>query len=871
MKQFIAQLFILLATLIFVGCEQSGHTDLTTDYGYVQFKLVKKATLDATRTTTPLDYLGDATKIEVVVQHNGATITQTLPLMSFDAESAEVGLYSEKLRLLAGEYSFIGFRLYDNLDKELYSGNLSDRFTVVADGFTQHTVGVECIERGMVSFVLQKELDTRVEGNYPFKSIRSVDISLKDKFTGVTTTLRGLEVEHREEYTDGAIDEEYYDRNGLTSYAVTLGAERIEAGNYIVTAYSTYASKNSSSLLEHCSTEERGIEFTIKDNLATEVVIPIRLSTAAEHIKDYYALREIWLAMDGPNWSYHGEAYTSGANWDFNKDVDMWGDQPGVTLDGDGRIANLNISGFGARGIVPDAIGQFTELRILYLGDHNEMIGGFDAAAPSARISAMDYHDRVLKRDARESLTKELREVINSDPEKEPITCREPRIQKLDMAFGEVTNDIQGISRAIMRLTKLEQFFIANSPITSDGFFRDVEPSSEFYAERDEWSWSKFELLTDVEIYNCAKLERLPMEMLGELPNMQSLNISLNQGITGEQLLEDWKALIDSPAGATIQILYMGYNNLEATPEHDYLKRMVKLGLLDCTNNRLREVHPFGKEISLVNVYYDYNQIERIYPAEDGYYCGLGQIETFSARNNRLTSLPDIFTARSVYVMGSINFSNNNISSLDNGDEWHGINAETLNLSNNRFETMPKAIFNSGSSISVLMMGGNGMRNIEEGAFSGSRVANLSTIDLSYNRLSDLPDVDFGKGNLPYLYGIDISCNAFSIFPREVLDIGTLTVISIRQQRDDEGNRILSDWPTGIGNHPKMAAFYIGSNDLREINDTISPYILLFEIKDNPNISIDVSNVCPYIMKGYYELVYDSTQDIRGCDALNLD
>lgn len=201
MKQFIAQLFILLATLIFVGCEQSGHTDLTTDYGYVQFKLVKKATLDATRTTTPLDYLGDATKIEVVVQHNGATITQTLPLMSFDAESAEVGLYSEKLRLLAGEYSFIGFRLYDNLDKEIYSGNSADKFSIVGEGFTQHTVGVECIERGTISFVLKKEFDTRAEGGYPFRSIRSVDIIVKDKFTGIKTTLRGLEVEHREEFT----------------------------------------------------------------------------------------------------------------------------------------------------------------------------------------------------------------------------------------------------------------------------------------------------------------------------------------------------------------------------------------------------------------------------------------------------------------------------------------------------------------------------------------------------------------------------------------------------------------------------------------------------------------------------------------------
>jgi hypothetical protein len=116
-----------------------------------------------------------------------------------------------------------------------------------------------------------------------------------------------------------------------------------------------------------------------------------------------------------------------------------------------------------------------------------------------------------------------------------------------------------------------------------------------------------------------------------------------------------------------------------------------------------------------------------------------------------------------------------------------------------------------------------------------------------------------------------ISSNAFEAFPYAPLSIDRLTVLSIRQQRDDNGNRTLREWPTGIGTHKSMAAFYIGSNDLRRIDDTISPYILLFEIKDNPNISIDLSNVCPYIEMGYYELIYDSTQDIRGCDALNLD
>jgi hypothetical protein len=177
----------------------------------------------------------------------------------------------------------------------------------------------------------------------------------------------------------------------------------------------------------------------------------------------------------------------------------------------------------------------------------------------------------------------------------------------------------------------------------------------------------------------------------------------------------------------------------------------------------------------------------------------------------------------------------------------------------------------SGSSIQTLMLSANGMRTIEEGALTGANSEMLTTIDLSFNRLKKLPYNDFSISNVPYLYGIDLSSNAFEEFPYAPLSVDRLTVLSIRQQRDDEGNRTLKEWPTGIGTHKSMAAFYIGSNDLRRIDDTISPYILLFEIKDNPNISIDLSSVCPYIEMGYYELIYDSTQDIRGCDALNLD
>lgn len=547
----------------------------------------------------------------------------------------------------------------------------------------------------------------------------------------------------------------------------------------------------------------------------------------------------------------------------------MWGDQPGITLNGEGRVVGFDISGFGAKGVVPEAIGQLTELQMLYLGNHNELIGGYDDNA--TRLNAMDYHDCYLKRDCRQMLSPELRNIINRGGELRPVAQSTPI--KCDVAFGNLTNGITGISRAMMRLTKLEQFYIANSPITADTFITELAEDSIYAEESEEWSWGNFTMLMDFEIYNCSKLDRLPIEMLTELPALQSVNLAMNQGISAQQLKADWEAIIDGASGDDIQILYLSGNNLEETPSHDYLKRMTKLGLLDLSSNRLRTVHPFGKEINLTTVYLDYNQISELYTIDDGYFCGMSQLETFSCSNNRLTELPDLFSARSVYSMLSADFSSNQISSLKNGDEWRGINTGTLNLADNCFEELPARIMQSGSIVETLMLSSNGIRKIEEGALIGPNSSSITTLDLSFNRLDKLPERDFSVENLPYLYGIDLSYNALDKFPRSLLDITeALAVISIRCQRDDQGNRTLSEWPTGIGNHPKLAALYIGSNDIGVVDDYISPYILILEIMDNPNISIELNDeVCNYIKLGYYLLIYDSTQNIRGCDALILD
>ncbi len=69
--------------------------------------------------------------------------------------------------------------------------------------------------------------------------------------------------------------------------------------------------------------------------------------------------------------------------------------------------------------------------------------------------------------------------------------------------------------------------------------------------------------------------------------------------------------------------------------------------MLDCTNNEIETLHPFGKEVKLMKVYLDNNKIKEIPGVEDGnglkYFFGWNDVETLSCTNNQLTEVPNIF------------------------------------------------------------------------------------------------------------------------------------------------------------------------------------------------------------------------------------
>lgn len=894
---FLPLIVSLLTIVVATGCSDDDEA-LQSQYGYVQFKLYKSTSFDkgtVTRSVTDkLESLSSAQKIMVVMTHNGTTVSQTLPLNAYNANNAEYGLRSDKLQLLAGTYKIIGYYLYDKLDKVLLAGPAGEdnEFTVVSGGLQEQTLTVDAVSRGTVTFKLTKEgLSTRAAGEYLFSNIRFIDVTVMNTFTRVTTGLKGMKVTYEEDSKENQNPDNVNDKYMDIGVATCDSAVWLPAGTYQVVAYTTY-SQSGSTKPELETQSVRGEPFIVEDNKLTEDAnVPIQLKETAEYIKDYKALKAIWEALDGKNWKYNSgivDNTVHPSNWNFNKELDMWGDQPGVDLDANGRVTGLSLAGFGAKGRVPDAIGQLTELKTLAFGTHGETLSGRlfgeDKLAPDMteeqkqRIR-MHYKRMFLDYDPRLNMSELLQDGINRHPKLQPIK-KDNRITLKDTQIGGLTNRITFISKAVQRLTKLQNLYLANSPITYDNIATDWEDATSEYAKQyadEELSWSNLKDLTDVELYNCPKLTQIP-EFVYDLPELQLLNVACNKGISADQLTADWKRLADDEdTGPKVQILYLGYNNLEKFPESESLRKMVKLGLLDCVHNNVNHLEAFGTDVKLSDLMLSYNQIEEI---PDEFCAFTDQVEGLGFSHNKLKYIPNIFNANSVYVMGSVDFSYNEIGSEGSNikcsmDQYKGINASTATLSYNKIKKFPTELFASGSPISTIDLSNNLMTSIPENSLKpkNGNYKNtylLTIIDLRFNKLTSLSD-DFRATTLPYLSNMDVSYNCFSKFPTQPLNSSQLKAFGIRHQRDAEGNRILREWPTGITTCPSLIQLQIGSNDIRKVDEKLTPQLYILDIGDNPNISIDVTSVCPYIEAGMYVLIYDTTQDIRGCDALGIE
>lgn len=866
------------------GCTAEEMADnRERDYGYIQFKLYKDASYeDMVAGSTPstkvvkeqLDYLSEASKVKVTLEYGETTIAQTLPLSAAGKEEAEFGMRSDKIKLLAGEYEVKFFSLYDADDRLLYNGSDENpSFVIVEGGLTVHDFQVNVAPRGKVRFTLTKQMDFQntpstkaANRQYTFDEIKTFTITVQNKETFERTTFEKLPGEFSIHFDD----EDAGTPSGYQTSTVRCDSLlSLPAGEYEVYSYETFDANKI--VLETNSRPER-VSFTVEDNRITEAKPKIKLYEADEYIKDGYALYEIWKALDGPHWYASGESDIQGSNWNFNKDPDLWCDQPGVQVHANGRVARISIGDFGFRGHMPAAIGQLTELVELYLGTHNDNQSNITHVYDPTLDLKVSLAERTRNRMENH---KTFLETIHpatqvSGPVAQGLALKgisipatslyeqgykesdiidlksgqQLQIRPMDMNHGKLTNGLKSLPKEMGKLTKLEMLYIANGEL------------EELPAEMENLN------LTDVEIYNCPKMTRFPMA-LTKMPSLVSLNISNNKQWSAEEIYKGLDGLAEGPSKEKIQILYARQNSLEELPES--FRNMKKIGLLDLAYNNISKLHPLGKEVAPVQLYLDNNRLTEIPVDETGVFCGFDDTETVSMKYNQLAVFPNIFNAKTQFVIGSADFSFNQITGFP--ADFKGINVETLTLAGNPIKDFPKCLGETDSQCSYIILRGCEVENFEEGCFDGKYSHYMMSFDLSYNHLDGLPN-DFTGDKLPYLYGVDISFNSFSEFPRQPLNCSGLTVFAIRCQRDENGERCLRQWPTGIYQHVGLRALFIGSNDLRKIDDTISPNIFTLDISDNPNITFDASDICYYWQAGAYSLIYDKTQNIVGCPEM---
>ena len=866
----------MLAVVAVASCSMKEEPDYREqDYGHVQFKLYKAASYEAQPEATKavmsqLEYLKDVTKIKVTLRYEGNMISQTLVMSAANDDAAEFGLRSDKLKLLAGRYDVLTFSLYDKIDELIYEGTPSSAqsaFDVVPGGLSVHNLLADVVERGKVRFTFVKDMSDFQSNpatkapvrSYTFDEINTVTLSVRSE-AGVKTVFEDLPVVFSMHFDETDDVEDGYRTSSLQCDTLLS----LTAGKYEVESYEVYDENNSLIEVNNRVTAE----FEVADNKTTEADVPVKLYESDEYIKDYYALYEIWKSLHGPEWRYVGEDYPAGCNWDFNKDPDLWGDQPGVSLHSNGRVALVNISGFGFYGDMSPALGQLTELVELYLGTHNDSnLLHYDPTIAPGQGTArrMERHKEYLAAmhpatQMAEPIARALAENGIVIPETamyatmqeadiiDGVTGR-MRIQPMDLNHGKLCNGLTSLPAEIGKLTKLEQLFIANGALT------------ELPAEM-----ANLVSCTDLELYNCPLMKKFPM-VLAKMPELVTLQVANNRQWEADDLLEGLKALATGPSAEKLQLLYFNQNSLEVIPKE--IKNMKKLGLLDFASNKIHTIEEaWGTDIKPVQLYLDNNQLTSFPVDENGVFCFMDDAETFSVRNNKFTEFPDIFDAKSMYTINSIDFSYNEISGFQNGENFKGVKVNTLTLANNAPMTRyPIEIAKSNSTVAYVNVRGCNISEIPDGSFEYENSIYLTSLDLSYNDLDDLP-WDLHAGNLPYLYGVELSYNKFKEFPWEPLDSQYLTVFAIRGQRDDDGARCLADWPEGIYQHRGLRGFYIGSNNLGKIEDTISTICYYLDISDNPEIIFDASDVCYAIQAGAYILIYDQTQDIRNCPIL---
>ncbi|ROT72102.1 hypothetical protein C7M84_009531 [Penaeus vannamei] len=195
----------------------------------------------------------------------------------------------------------------------------------------------------------------------------------------------------------------------------------------------------------------------------------------------------------------------------------------------------------------------------------------------------------------------------------------------------------------------------------------------------------------------------------------------------------------------SLQVLRLSHNQLSHLADATFAS-LANLHTLDLSQNQLGTLS--GKALQglsvLTHLSIDYNQLEVVHEASLDNCSSLHQL---SMAHNQLQMLPE--AVKRAPRLRTLDFSHNQIPSLEEG-VLHGlVHLQELRLSDNALSNISRTAFTEVSSLILLDLSNNSISEIEYGAFDAT--PKLKGLDLHHNLLDGIKELHLHHNSISYV------------------------------------------------------------------------------------------------------------------------
>lgn len=333
----------------------------------------------------------------------------------------------------------------------------------------------------------------------------------------------------------------------------------------------------------------------------------------------------------------------------------------------------------------------------------------------------------------------------------------EANLEYMDLGFN-IISEISRVSYPNLRYLNLEKNLIRNIS-------------------------SVFNLLRNLQVLNMGEnmVRELPPDTFRDMTNLLHVNLNKNRiaklapgvfentyltkvNMSGNQLSEILpKSFSNLPI---LEVVDLSGNKITAI-KNGAFDTIPHLKTLHLDRNRLSSYKGdiytgMGNDTELEFLNLSDNEITYLYPESFEFHP---QLKWVSFAKNRFAFFPSQFI-KELYHLEYLNLEENQIKSLEDNDFANMARLRRLHLARNGVESISETAFQNSSQLQYIDISRNNISQLKTDVFNG--IIRLQ-LDASHNNLTSIPDDIFHKRKVFRLESIDLSYNKFTEIPVKVL------------------------------------------------------------------------------------------------------